>query len=117
MQGEIAGGLEMEEKDDRLWVNLREVNKVGMIEIKTVYREIINRGVMVFRGGIVAEVGSVTSKRNGAARYRFSHVIRAITKTSNKVSYEPTAITIRSDNSFCEPRVITIKSAKFSPQC
>jgi hypothetical protein len=52
--------------------------------MKTVYREIIDRGVMVFRGGIIAEVGSVTSKRNGAACYRFSHVIRAITKKAIK---------------------------------
>jgi hypothetical protein len=66
---------------------------------------------------IQAEVGNVTSKRNAVTRYRFSHVIRAITIKSDNVSYESRAITIRSDNGFYKPRAITTKSDNFSPQC
>jgi hypothetical protein len=64
-----------------------------------------------------SEVGNVTSRRNSVTRYRFSHVIRAITIKSDNISYEPRAITVRSGNGFHKLKAITIKSDNFSPQC
>jgi hypothetical protein len=43
----------------------------------------------------VQKVGNITSKHNDITRYRFSHVIRAVTIKSNNVSYEHRAITVR----------------------
>jgi hypothetical protein len=63
----------------------------------------------------LAEVGNVTSKRNGVSSYGFRHVIRAITIKSSNVPHEPTAITIKSDNGFHKPVAITFKSDNFSP--
>jgi hypothetical protein len=58
----------------------------------------------------LAEVGDVTLKYDGVTRYRFSHVLKAITIKSNNISYEPRAITLRNDNDFNKPRAITITS-------
>jgi hypothetical protein len=61
-----------------------------------------------------AEVGNVTSKRNGVTCFRFSHALRVITIKSDNVSYEPRAIALRSDNISYEPRVITLRSNNIS---
>jgi hypothetical protein len=46
-------------------------------------------------------------KRNDVTRYRFSHLLRAITiKKNDNVSYEPRAVTIRSNKDFHKPRAI-----------
>jgi hypothetical protein len=47
-----------------------------------------------------AEVGNVSSKRNGITCYRLSHVFRAITTKTENVSYGPRAITLRRGNDF-----------------
>ncbi len=61
-----------------------------------------------------AEVGNVTSKRNGVTCSRFSHALRAIAIKSDNVSYEPRAIALRSDNISYESRVITLRSDNIS---
>ncbi len=55
----------------------------------------------------LTEVGKVSTKSNGVARYRFCQVIRAIALISENVSYEPRAITIISNNRFLKPGAIT----------
>ncbi len=57
------------------------------------------RGISCF-----VEVGNVISKYDGVTRYRFSHVLGAVTIKSVNVSYQPRAITLRSDNDFNKPR-------------
>jgi hypothetical protein len=63
------------------------------------------------------EVGNVTSKCKGVTRYRFSHVLRAISIKSDNVSNDPGAVTIKSDNDIHKPWAIIIKSDSFSQPC